>query len=1097
MARRYPGGFITATFKPLDPHGANYKLWTWGQNADGILGQNNVISKSSPVQVGALTTWAQISSGAYNHHLAIKTDGTLWAWGKAAEGQLGDNNSVILYRSSPVQIGTDTTWSKIDVGQYHTLAVKTNGTLWSWGAQGSYGQLGNESLAARSSPVQVGALTNWAQVFTQHRHSTAIKTDGSLWVWGDGQQGKLGDNTVISKSSPIQIGSTPATATTNWSVASLGTETQAAIRTDGTLWLWGLGTSGEIGNGAAVSKSSPTQVGSLTTWSKISTGPYATSAIKTDGTIWSWGNDASGSLGQNTLSVNKSSPVQIGALTTWSQSECGTEYTLAIKTDGTLWSWGKGIQGQLGINLGGIGTSRSSPVQIGATPLAETNNWSLAANGNYHTIAIKTDGTMWSWGKNEYGQIGDNAVINRSSPVQVGALTTWSKIDGGDLYSMALKTDGTMWTWGYNANGELGQNNVINRSSPVQLGAEITWSKIAANSGFSMAIKTDSTMWSWGNNEFGQIGDNTVIKRSSPVQVGALTTWSQIAGGRYHSIAIKTDGTMWTWGYNNFGQLGSNTTYNNKSSPVQVGGLTTWSKIASSAYNSLAIKTDGTIWTWGYNINGQLGDNTILYRSSPVQVGALTTWLQAVVGYANTVAIKTDGTMWTWGRNELGQIGDNTVIYRSSPVQLGALTTWSVISANKHTNSAIETDGTWYSWGYNQSGQIGDNTVISRSSPTQIGAAIYGWSQVSAKSESGAAVRADGSLWTFGYNTYGNIGDNTIIKRSSPVQVGVSTDWSLVSLGINSVAAIKTNGTLWAWGQGTAGQVGNNANLNRSSPVQIGALTTWSQVDGGAYHFVAKKTDGTLWSFGYNVSGNIGDGTNVYRSSPVQIGSLSTWSQVSGGNNRTAAIKADGTMWVWGGSGGGSLGLGGVDSRSSPVQLGAEIYGWSRVSVGVTYTVATKTDGTLWAFGYNGQGHLGNNSLITRSSPTQVGALTDWSQASTWSDHVAATKTDGTMWAWGANSSGQLGQNTSTINRSSPIQIGALTTWSKISAGSNQYMATKTDGTMWAWGTGTNGALGDNTVITRSSPVQVGISNYWSNVAAGLNATIAIESVPF
>ena len=353
-----------------------------------------------------------------------------------------------------------------------------------------------------------------------------------------------------------------------------------------------------------------------------------------------------------------------------------------------LWLWGSNYHGQLGINS--AGNYRSSPVQVGAL-----TTWSKIAAGVTHSLSLKTDGTMWAWGRGNAGRLGDNTTIYRSSPVQIGALTTWAQIAGGGIHSMAVKTDGTMWLWGSAYKGALGSNDTtINNSSPVQVGALTTWAKVAAVANSSFAIKTDGTLWAWGHNNFGQLGDNTEIDKASPIQVGALTTWAQIgrnSGNGKFAMAIKTDGTLWLWGRNNYGQLGDNTTIN-RSSPVQIGALTTWSKFYGGTSFTMAIKTDGTLWTFGYNGYGQLGDNTVIRRSSPVQVGALTTWSSIAGGSHNSVAVKTDGTLWTWGNGQRGQLADNTdgtTITKSSPVQVGALTTWAQVAAGPEFVLAI------------------------------------------------------------------------------------------------------------------------------------------------------------------------------------------------------------------------------------------------------------------------------------------------------------------------------------------------------------------------------------------------------------------------
>ena len=344
--------------------------------------------------------------------------------------------------------------------------------------------------------------------------------------------------------------------------------------------------------------------------------------------------------------------------------------------------------------------------------------------------------SLWTWGLNSSGQLGSNTVVDRSSPVQVGALTTWAQVSVGGKSTAAVKSDGTLWAWGYNKDGAIGDNTTVSRSSPVQIGALTTWTQVSAGNNFTAAIKTDKTLWTWGNNSpYGPLGQNDITNRSSPVQVGALTNWSQVSAGNTHTAAVKTDGTLWTWGRNNRGQLGDGT-ITDKSSPIQVGALTTWSQVSAgvngaNTQSTAAVKTDGTLWAWGINSNGQLGDGTVIARSSPVQVGALTTWSQVSTGSRSAAAVKTDGTLWAWGYNNAGQLGTTNVISRSSPVQVGALTNWLQVSAGSYSAAAVKTNGTLWAWGGNDSGQLGTTNVISRSSPVQVGA-LTNWSQVSA-----------------------------------------------------------------------------------------------------------------------------------------------------------------------------------------------------------------------------------------------------------------------------------------------------------------------------------------------------------------------------
>jgi len=337
-----------------------------------------------------------------------------------------------------------------------------------------------------------------------------------------------------------------------------------------------------------------------------------------------------------------------------------------------LWGWGLNSSGQIGL---GNTTSYSSPVQVGSL------SWSEISTGQVCSLAIDPNGQLWSTGANYYGQLGLGNTASYSSFTQVGALTTWSKASAGSTgeANSAIKTDGTLWTWGFNNKGQLGLGDTISRSSPVQVGTGTDWAQIAIGD-FAAAIKTDGTLYAWGYGYYGNLGQGNTTSYSSPVQIGALTTWSKVTTGNGHCLALKTDGTIWAWGSSFNGQLGQgNTTY--YSSPVQIGALTTWSKAEAVNSNaSSAINTSGELFTWGRNGEGQLGLGDTTQRNSPVQVGALTNWDKIEGGNNCCAAIKTDKTLWTWGSNISGRLGLGDTVNRNSPVQVGALATWSQVT---------------------------------------------------------------------------------------------------------------------------------------------------------------------------------------------------------------------------------------------------------------------------------------------------------------------------------------------------------------------------------------------------------------------------------
>jgi alpha-tubulin suppressor-like RCC1 family protein len=302
-------------------------------------------------------------------------------------------------------------------------------------------------------------------------------------------------------------------------------------------------------------------------------------------------------------------------------------------------------------------------------------------------------------------------------------------------------------------------------------------------------------LWLWGLNDFGKLGDNTVTNKSSPVQtISSGTNWKQVSAGENYVTSIKTDGTLWLWGQNNRGQLGDNSIIN-RSSPVQtVSGGATWKQVSAGYSHTAAIKTDGTLWIWGGNLSGQLGDNTRTLKSSPVQtISGGTNWKQVSAGNDYTAAIKTDGTLWLWGNADSGQLGDNTVADKSSPVQtISGGTNWKqVVCGDSHT-AAIKTDGTLWLWGANLSGQLGDITVTNKSSPVQTISGGTNWKQVVCKLNHTASIKTDNTLWVWGNGSNGRLGDNSITSKSSPIQTSAGgTDWKQVSVGQNYTVAIR------------------------------------------------------------------------------------------------------------------------------------------------------------------------------------------------------------------------------------------------------------------------------------------------------------------
>ena len=352
--------------------------------------------------------------------------------------------------------------------------------------------------------------------------------------------------------------------------------------------------------------------------------------------------------------------------------------------------------------------------------------------------------TVWVWGSGT--SLGDNTVVAKSSPVSVvGGFTDWCQVSAGLTHTLGVRINGTAWSWGSGAVGRLGDNTTVSKSSPVSVvGGFTDWCQVSAGSHHSAGLRENGTAWLWGCNNTGQVGDGTITTRSSPVSVvGGFTDWCQISVRNNNTSAIRNNGTIWTWGRNDVGQLGDNTIVN-KSSPVSVvGGFTDWVYTETGGNATFGLRSNGTLWAWGYNYCGLLGNNNTANTSSPVSVvGGFTDWCGVSISQAHTLAIRTNGTLWTWGLNGDGQLGTNTTVASSSPVSVvGGFTDWCQSSAGNFHNLAVRTNGTAWAWGWNYNGILGDNTTVAKSSPVSVVGGFTDWCQVSAGNSNSSAIR--------------------------------------------------------------------------------------------------------------------------------------------------------------------------------------------------------------------------------------------------------------------------------------------------------------------------------------------------------------------
>jgi alpha-tubulin suppressor-like RCC1 family protein len=945
--------------------------------------------------------------------------------------------------------------------------------------------------------------------------------------------------------------------------AGSGNHTVIALP-DGSVWAWGSNAQGQLGDGTTTNRSEPTLVSSLSGIVAVAAGSTHSLALATDGTVWAWGSNSSGQLGDGTTTT-RYSPVQLTSLTSVVAIAAGTNHSLALRSDGTVYAWGQNSEGQLGNNST---TQSTSPVLVSSTILA-----SAIAAGDAHSLLVRTDGTVWGWGRNGNGQLGDGTTTQRLTPVQMSSVSSASAVGAGSYFTVVRLASGSLKAVGFNGNGQLGDGTTTQRTTAVAVSNLTDVAALAAAGSHVIATKTNGSVWAWGLNGHGQLGLGSTTSMSTATQLTNLSSAEVIAAGAYHSLMATEDGVVWVWGGNPQRQLGDGTT-TNRLSPVSISEENYAWRIGTQAFSvaggtysasqtvALSVTTTGA--TIHYTLTGAdpttsdlsvasggtvaITENATLKARAfktgraPSNIAAATYQLQVATPTASpatgtytsaqtvTLSVTTSGAQIRYTLDGSTPIDTSTLYTGPFSVGTSSVLKASGFKSNWTASSAVSRT-------YTMSFGTAPTPSISPAAGTYAGSVSVTFSAIP-----GATIR---------YTTNGTTPTSGSLAYSQPLVLTTTTtvqartfhpDYSqsavassTFTLAAASPSLSVTTGT-YTPGQTVtvqAGAVGDTLRytldgvdpttsdplINDGDSLTLGNFTlkvkawrtgaessatttavyalsgglTTRVIASGHDHPVAVRQDGTLWLWGYNGSGQLGDGTTASpRLLPHIVSSLTNVTAADGGASHSLALMANGTVRAWGQNGEGQLGDATTTNRVLPVSVSG-LTGVVAVSASMHHSLALKTDGTVRAWGRNVSGQLGDGTTSVRTAPVTVSGLSNVVAIATGSEQSYALRSDGTVWAWGYNHVGQLGDGTTTT-RTSPVQVSGLTNITALSAGQYHVLALKADGTIWSWGANTYGQLGDGTVVNRSTPIQILSLAGIGSIGAGEWHSLAVDT---
>jgi alpha-tubulin suppressor-like RCC1 family protein len=721
-----------------------------------------------------------------------------------------------------------------------------------------------------------------------------------------GNVGMCGDSDICHAGACVSLASVGG-------LISAGFHSSCAVKADGTLVCWGDNEYGQLGNGTLTPSPSPVAVWGLSGVVSVASGQLFSCAATSSGEAYCWGQG--GSLG-NGQSEQVSVPVEVVGPSDVAEVVAGDFYACARTSSGEVWCWGSNPFGELGNgNFGGHNLDPNKVNVIGtSTPLSGVVAIAAAGHGG-HTCVVKADGTVWCWGYNGQSQLGDSSKENKNHPTLVSGISSAIDVVAGHFHTCVLVDDGSVWCFGQNNVGQLGDGTGEDKNVPVQISTLEDVISLVPGRTHTCAITSEMKTLCWGRN-YPYLVAGEPDKLLSPVEVVEAADTVSGAGWETHYCVLMGDGSARCWGDNTFGELGDGTG-GNRNTPTKVVNIEGAKAVDTQSALSCAIDGSDKVWCWG---GDWLGTGVKQDSPVPLEVQGVADIGLVAVGSQHACAAGFDSGVWCWGYNSSGQLGNGTGEDGFAPVAVPGLTSIKPVSMSAYSHTClVDDDGEGLCWGPNSDGETtGDmNPTV----PHVAVPYLVGLSAVATGVNHSCGLVSDGSIWCWGGNSHGQLGNGETGGENKFVEVTELQSASHIAAGAHhSCVVVVEDGSVWCWGNNNHGQLGNGSTENSNSPAKVKNINGATAVVAGNYFSCALVGQGVVRCWGHNIYGQLGDGSFSDRIMPVAVKNLDNIVGLAAGGNNTCAIDGEGAVWCWGWASQGQLGDGNA-WKTTPTQV--------------------------------------------------------------------------------------------------------------------------------------------------------------------------------